>query len=154
MDIIQANDVFMIDQGATTAYTYRFRTFTWLQWTDATEPTPCSGLSHPHRLSINTRHVGQGLPQLASWLHGDVRYILLVSRRAINAHLHVPPSSCPRNRAVLLRGTKSGLLDIIEEMTYTMGLKFLVDVTTSKASTVWTMCMSTNYVNAYKTIHT
>jgi hypothetical protein len=52
----------------------------------------------------------------------------------------------------LVFGTKSGLLDVIKEVTYTTGLNLFVKEGTSEASTVW--IMSTNYVNVYKITHT
>ena len=52
----------------------------------------------------------------------------------------------------MLGRTKSDPLDITWDVTYTVGLEFLIDEGTGKASTMWTM--STNHVDAYKLLHT
>ena len=65
---------------------------------DAIPTRPCSGLSHPRMLSINTagytRHTGQQLDCCTVGLKDDVRVILLVSRRVIGAYLGILPSPC------------------------------------------------------------
>ena len=72
--------------------------------------------------------------------------------KANNTHPRVSPSPCRGNRAVLLGGTKSDLLDITKDVTYTMGLDLFIDEGTSEASTMWSI--STKHVDAYTTLRT
>ena len=63
----------MIDQEATTAYA----NIHLVTMPDAIPTHPCSELSHPRRLSINTagytRHIGRQLDHCTVGLQGDVR---------------------------------------------------------------------------------